>query len=163
MRVNYMADLIAERMSGETEDGFCSDAMKRGIEVEAEAREYYEGFNHVTVDQVGFCKLTEDIGCSPDGMVLDAGLIEIKCPNHSTHIKYILNDKMPSKYVNQVQGQLWVTDRKWCDFISFDPQIKQRPFWSIRVMRDEAYIQKLAVEVNQFIIELEELVKKITN
>lgn len=162
MRVNYMADLIAERMSGVTEESFSNGDMDKGTELEPQARECYEKLNGVIVQQVGFVKLDDNIGCSPDGLVLDAGLIEIKCPKNSTHIRYMLADKMVAKYINQVQGQLWVTDRKWCDFISFNPRIESRPFWCIRVKRDEAYINKLAIDVNQFIIELEELTKKIT-
>ena len=162
-RKSYMLQLAAEKLAGEPQETFSNAVMDRGTEVEPQAREYYEKLNGVIVEQVGFCKLTEDIGCSPDGLVGTDGGLEIKCPNSTTHLTYIMAEKLPSVYVAQVQGSLWVTDRKHWDFVSFDPRIKQRPYWSIRVFRDEAYINKLAVEVNQFIIELEALTKKIIN
>lgn len=162
-RKAYMLRLAAEILSSEPQETYSNAAMERGIEIEPQAREYYEGLNGVKVEQVGFCKLDDNIGCSPDGLVGTDGGIEIKCPNTTTHITYILADKLPSEYVAQVQGSLWVTDRKWWDFLSFDPRLKGRPFWSIRVERDEAYINKLAIEVNQFIIELEELIAGISS
>ena len=162
-RKAYMLRLAAEILSSEPQETYSNAAMERGIEIEPQAREYYEGLNGVKVEQVGFCKLDDNIGCSPDGLVGTDGGIEIKCPNTTTHITYILADKLPSEYVAQVQGSLWVTDRKWWDFTSFDPRLKGRPFWSIRVERDEAYINKLAIEVNQFIIELEELIAGISS
>ena len=162
-RKAYMLRLAAEILSSEPQETYSNAAMERGIEIEPQAREYYEGLNGVKVEQVGFCKLDDNIGCSPDGLVGTDGGIEIKCPNTTTHITYILADKLPSEYVAQVQGSLWVTDRKWWDFISFDPRLKGRPSWSIRVERDEAYINKLAIEVNQFIIELEELIAGISS
>lgn len=162
-RKAYMLRLAAEILSSEPQETYSNAAMERGIEIEPQAREYYEGLNGVKVEQVGFCKLDDNIGCSPDGLVGTDGGIEIKCPNTTTHITYILADKLPSEYVAQVQGSLWVTDRKWWDFLSFGPRLKGRPFWSIRVYRDEAYINKLAIEVNQFIIELEELIAGISS
>lgn len=162
-RKAYMLRLAAEILSSEPQETYSNAAMERGIEIEPQAREYYEGLNGVKVEQVGFCKLDDNIGCSPDGLVGTDGGIEIKCPNTTTHITYILADKLPSEYVAQVQGSLWVTDRKWWEFQSFDPRLKGRPFWSIRVERDEAYINKLAIEVNQFIIELEELIAGISS
>ena len=151
-RKTYMLQLAAERLSGEPQETYSNAVMDRGSEVEPQARAYYEKFHGLAIEQVGFCKLTDDIGCSPDGLVVDSGLIEIKCPNSTTHLTYIIEDRLPLAYIAQVQGQLWVINRKWCDFISFDPRIKGRPFWSVRVKRDEPYINNLAIEVNQFII-----------
>jgi len=162
-RVDYMYQLENERDEGKTEETINTTHMMRGVEIEPQAREYYEKFQGVTVEQVGFIKLDDNIGCSPDGLVGKDGLIEIKCPKGTTHKKYVVKDKLPTTYIPQVQGQLWVTNRKWCDFISYRPESNERPYWSIRVFRDEGYINQLAVEVNQFIIELEALTKKIIN
>ena len=145
----YMNELLAEWLADKTYDSDNkSEWMERGNELEAEARSLYEFRFNVDVEQVGFCSHdTLLCGVSPDGLVGDDGLVEIKCPKHSTHIGYLLAGKLPSGYVPQVQGQLWVTDRKWCDFISyhpdFDPMI-------IRVERDEKYIASLSAEVTKF-------------
>ena len=87
----------------------------------------------------------------------------IKSPLPSTHIRYIIENRLPPIYKPQVQGQLWVTNRKWCDFVSFDPRITSRPFWKIRVYRDESYIEALSDAVNTFVVELLELEAKIIN
>lgn len=158
----YMLHLAAERLSGEPQDTFSNAVMDRGTEMEPLARKKYEDEKKVVVEQVGFIKLDKNIGCSSDGLILDVGGLEIKSPNSTTHLSYIMGEKLPSTHVAQVQGNMWVTDRKWWDFVSFDPRIECQPFWCIRVKRDEAYINKLAIDVNQFIIELEELTKKIT-
>jgi hypothetical protein len=95
-------------------------------------------------------------------MVGDDGLLEIKCPNSATHIEYILSNKLPSVYKPQVQGQLWVTGRKWCDFVSYDPRITKRPYWHIRIDRDEDYITELSGKINTFITDMKQLIEKIT-
>jgi len=160
-RKTYMLRLLAERMAGEVHPAFSNEYMKNGIETEPFAREYYEGLKKVKVEQVGFIK-TGDIGCSPDGLVGDDGIIEIKCPLPSTHLGYILQDKMPTVYIPQVQGNLMVSGRQWCDFISFDPKVTKRPFWSIRVKRDENYINNiLRKATEQFLYELKSLEQKL--
>jgi hypothetical protein len=136
--------------------------MEEGTETEPQAREYYAGLNGVTVEQIGFIQLGDDIGSSPDGLVGDDGMIEIKCPFPSTHLGYILKGSLPSEYKAQVQGGLWVSGRKWTDFISFDPRVKSRPFWSIRVERDEKYIGELARAVQVFVEELQTLTEKVS-
>jgi putative phage-type endonuclease len=160
-RKTYMMKLLAERMTGEPQETFSNSAMEWGVETEPQAREYYIGLNKVIVDQVGFIQLGNDVGCSPDGLVDDDGMIEIKCPFPSTHLGYILKGTLPSIYKPQVQGQLWITGRKWVDFISFDPRVTLRPFWSIRVQREEAYINDLEKAVRKFVKELKELGDKV--
>lgn len=160
-RKTYGMRLLAERMTGLPQNGYSNANMEWGIETEPAAREYYEALHKVEVEQVGFVKMDDNVGCSPDGLVGEDGTIEIKCPLPSTHLDYIIKNKLPSQYVPQVQGQLWVCGRQWCDFISFDPRVTDRPYWSIRVERDDAYIETLKQAVEQFVFELRTLVEKI--
>ena len=159
-RTKLMYKLIGERgyPEGVTTESYSNDAMLRGIELEAEARAKYEPLGHVT--EIGFYQLNDDIGVSPDGLVGDDGAIEIKCPNTATHCQYIDENRMQPVYVQQVQGILWVTGRKWCDFISYDPRYASIPFWHIRVDRDEKIIAEIEVKVNAFV---DEMKKKIVN
>jgi len=160
----YMRKLAAERLTGITQVEYSNVNMENGLEIEPQAREYYEGLKDCLVEQVGFVKRDDWVGTSPDGLVGNDGLIEIKCPIPSTHIDNILKAKMPVCYRPQVQGQLWVTERKWCDWISYSPTIKDRPFSSVRVFREEEYIAKeLAIKVVMFVNELKEMIDKITN
>ena len=162
-RVTYMRKVAAERQYGISHESYSNKAMKSGIEGEPKARAYYDGL-FGPVEQVGFVELNDYVGCSPDGLVGDYGLVEIKCPHPSTHVKYVAGKKMPSDYVAQVQGQLWVTGRKWCDFVSFLPHAKKgNPFWHIKVERDEKYINVLSIAVETFIQEMEKLESKIKN
>ena len=161
-RKSYMIQLAAEIMTGEPQNGYSSAAMEWGTEQEPFARQYYETIHDCPVEQVGFIELNEWVGVSPDGLVGADGDVEIKCPNTSTHIATILADKVPTTHKPQIQGQLWVTDRKWCDFISYDPRMKQRPFFCKRVMRDEAYIKELEIQVTMFVTELKEMIEKLT-
>ena len=155
----YMYQLAGEFVSGVTLESFQSEAMTRGIELEAEAREFYELTHSVEVRQVAFCLTDNNLsGCSPDGLVGEDGMIEIKCPLVQTHVEYMLNNKLPTAYFQQVQGQLWVTDRKWCDFISYYPGLKPL---IVRVVRDEVFITLLENEIEKFCIELKNIIKKI--
>lgn len=160
-RGTYMIKLAAERLTGECQDGYTNAVMERGKELEAEARECYETLYGQEIIQVGFAEFDEWIGASPDGLIGEDGLLELKCPNSTTHITNIIKGKMPTKYIPQVQGQLWVTGRKWCDFASYDPRLMSRPFWSVRIQRDEEYIKNLNAATNVFIDELQELIAKI--
>lgn len=160
-RHTYMMKLLSERMTGERMETYSAKWMDEGSEKEPLAREYYEGLNGVTVEQVGLVVLGDDIGASPDGLIGTDGTLEIKCPFPNTHLGYILDDKLPAVYKPQVQGGLWITERQWCDFVSFDPRVKNRPFWCIRVQRDESYIQKLIAGVDKFVAELKALEDRI--
>jgi len=161
-RNNLMIKLIAERMTGETQESYSNKTMDRGLEMESEAREYYEALNGVSVRQVGFIERSEDVGGSPDGLVGEDGMLEIKCPFPSTHIGYILAGKMPATYVKQVQGNMWVAERKWCDFISYDPRVHQRPYFCRRVYRDEGCIKELNIGITMFITDMQEMMDKLT-
>ena len=156
-----MRKLAGEKLTGTHQTDYSNKNMENGQEIEAFAREYYEAYNGCSVKKVGFIKRNDWIGTSSDGLVDDDGLIEIKCPLPSTHIENILKAKMPSCYVPQVQGQLWVSERKWCDWVSYCPTIKSRPFFSIRILRDEKYIKVLEIAIEAFVTELKTMVEKI--
>lgn len=160
-RKTYMMKLLAEKMTEEPEYSYHNRYMDEGIEKEPDARIYYEKLRKVKVEQVGFIKNC-DVGASPDGLIGEDGTIEIKCPLPSTHLGYILKDELPSIYKPQIQGILWISGRQWCDFISFAPTVKNcRPFWYIRIERDENYIRELKKAVEQFVFELKSLVQKL--
>jgi putative phage-type endonuclease len=156
-RANYMAQLITERLTGRSESGFSSAAMQWGTETEPQARAAYELMTGRNVVEVGFVQhpVVLDFGASPDGLVGDDGLIEIKCPNTATHIETLLNEKVPSKYNIQMQVQMLCTDRAWCDFVSFDPRLTgDMAFWMKRVERDDKLCKEIEAEVVKFLAEL---------
>lgn len=159
-RKGYLIQLASERLTGEVEEGYTNGYMENGSEMEAEAREYYCKLKNCEVEQVGFVELNEDVGCSPDGLVGD-GLVEIKCPKATTHIETIARGTMQPVYKPQVQGQLWVMDKQWCDWVSYNPKIKDYPMFVVRVERDEEYIANLEVEVGKFVTDLKEFVEMI--
>jgi putative phage-type endonuclease len=163
-RKSYMMQLAAERLTGLCQESFTNAAMELGTENEPAARACYEAVNDVSVLQVGFCEsdIEHMVGVSPDGLVDNDGIIEIKCPNTTTHIDYILKNKPPTTYKAQIQGILWVTGRQWCDFISYDPRMKSRKYFCLRIQRDEEYINNLDSQVLIFLDELQELMDKIS-
>jgi putative phage-type endonuclease len=125
-RRNYLIQLVTERLTGQQQESFSSAAMQRGTDLEPVARMAYESKNGF-VDKTGFHKhpTIEWFGASPDGFVGDDGLVEIKCPNSTTHVDYILEGKVPTKYKRQMLAQLVCTGRKWCDFVSFDNRLPE--------------------------------------
>jgi len=157
----YMFELIAEWM-GAKEETFKSEWMQRGNELESQAVSYYEFQTDNDVTTVGtvFKDARREISCSPDGLIGEQGGLEIKCPKSLTHVKYLLSGKVPSEYIPQVQGSMYVTGRKWWDFLSFHPDL---PPLLIRVKRDDVFIRGLAVELSMFIKKRDEQLVKLTN
>lgn len=161
-RTAYMIQLIAERMTGEPQEGYSNAVMQRGSEIEPQAREYYELLNDCPIRQVGFLERDEHVGASPDGLVGLDGMVEIKCPNSTTHIETILAGKVPTKYKPQIQGQLWVSGYDWVDFVSYDPRVHQKPYFCERVYRDEDYIKELSIKITMFITDMQTLMERLT-
>ena len=162
-RETYMIEKATEILTGKPiAEGYKSDAMQRGNDMESEAREYYEMISRNPVEQIGLCYLNElkRIGASVDGLVGDEGLVEIKCPSLAVHVRYLMAGAMPADYVKQVQGQMWITGRAWCDFISYNPDSHKMNF-KIRVDRDDEIIKTLEAETYKFIGELDGLVEKL--
>lgn len=153
-KANYSAELVAERLTGERENGYTSADMQWGNDYEPVARLTYKLNNpDKNVRECGIF-IHDDIQCgaSPDGLVDDDGTIEIKCPKTSTHIQTLKSKNLPAQYYWQVQGQLWITGRKWCDFISYDPRLPENAAYiCIRVERDDEKIALLEKSVREFI------------
>lgn len=165
-RANYMAQLIAERLTGTVAESFSNAAMQWGTQTEPDARAAYEFRTDRDVIEVGFVD-HPDIqlsGASPDGLIGDDGLLEIKCPNTATHIDTLLSGGIvPGKYVIQMQWQLACTGRKWCDFVSFDPRMPESmKLLILRIPRDEVHIQSLESEVRTFLAEVDKKVADLT-
>jgi len=158
-RANYMAELIAERLTGTPAEGYTNAAMQWGTEKEPEARAAYSAGLFDDVTCIGFVEhpTIAMAGCSPDSLVGEDGLAEFKCPNTATHIDILLGQAIPAKYITQMQFQMACTGRKWCDFCSYDPRLSENmKLFVKRVMRDEAMIASLESEVKQFISELDQ-------
>lgn len=159
-RKSYMKHLAAERLTGQKIGFPINDAIRWGSEKEPEARAAYEFHSGNDCQIVGFYT-TGSFGCSPDGLVGDAGTVEFKCPLTTTHIETVLSGKMPEKHKAQVQGQLWITGRNWCDFVSFDPRITHAAdYFCVRVSRDDQYIADLEEAVNTFCSDLEDMIAR---
>ena len=161
---SYMMELIAEILTGNSKPFFENDAMRWGTETEPQARAMYAVNNDfVDVKEVAFVEHNEQVGISPDGLVGDKGLLEIKCPNTTTQLKRALSDDYSADYKAQIQMQLWVTEREWCDFLSFDPRLDcSAGYLQQRVYRDEEYIEEMKVKVYAFVEKMNELINILT-
>lgn len=157
-RANYMGELIAERLTGVPAPSFSNAAMQWGTETEPKARVAYEFLRDCDVTQVGFIDhpTIAMSGASPDGLVGDSGLVEIKCPNTSTHIDTLLSGAVPEKYEMQMLWQMACTGREWCDFVSFDPRMPPAmQLFVRRVERDDKALAELEKNVTQFLADLD--------
>lgn len=164
-RENYMGELIAERLTGTPAEKYTNGAMLWGTEREPDARAAYEFLHDVEVQQVGFIPhpTLSMSGASPDGLVGDDGLVEIKCPNTSTAISTLLGQAVPAKYVAQMQWQLACTGRKFCDFVSFDPRLPESMSLFVkRIERDDKFIAETEAHVIAFLAELDGKLGELT-
>lgn len=164
-RRKYLMRIVAERESNQAqESSFTSAALEWGKETETFARIAYEVSRETFVETTGFWlhPTIQWLGASPDGLVANDGLVEIKCPNTTTHLEYILAGKAPAEYMKQMQCQLWVTGRAWCDFISFDPRVrKSKQLFVVRVERDEKVIAEMEQAVIQFLDEVQSVINQL--
>jgi putative phage-type endonuclease len=163
-RANYLAQLVAERLTNQPTEGFKSPAMQHGTETEPLARMAYEMATGELVTEVPMIDhpTIPMSGASPDGLVGKDGLVEIKCPNTATHIETLIADKVPTKYIPQIQWQIACTGRAWCDFVSYDPRMPEdMQLFVKRVERDDALIAELEGEVTQFLEEVTATVLKL--
>jgi putative phage-type endonuclease len=162
-RKNYKMELVVQRLTDKQGESFTNAAMEWGTEQEPFARMAYEAHTGTFVKEEGFVDhpTIEGFGCSPDGIVGE-GLIEIKCPNTANHIETVLENKVPSKYIPQMQCQMACTGAKWCDFVSFDPRVPEDlQLFVVRVERDQEYIDAMEVEVKQFLSEVLDLFNQL--
>ena len=163
-RRSYRMELVIDRLTGQKRDTYCSDSMQWGIDHEEEAKLSYTFITDREVINVGFVN-HPDIpmaGASPDGLV-DDGLVEIKCPDTTTHIMYIMGGTIPQEYQDQMLWQMEVTQRAWCDFVSFDPRVPVhlrlfvKRFWF-----DEERVDAIRREVVAFLAEVEDVVASLS-
>lgn len=166
-RQNYMAELICQRLTGKQEEGFTNAAMMRGTELEPVAREMYalNEFDAV-ISEVGLIDHPTITGfaASPDGLVNDDGLIEIKCPNTWTHLQTLKTGAPKRQYLLQMHAQMMCTGRKWCDFVSFDDRLPpELAYFKTRINFDEVLAAEIEQEVVKFLAELETEIQNITH
>lgn len=161
-RRNYRAQLVCERLTGLPQKGYESTEMKFGTEHEPFARVAYEAKTGNIVTEVDFIQHPEIMsGASPDGLIGKDGLIEIKVPNTATHIDALLKG-MDSGHIPQIQGQMWITGRKWVDFVSYDPRMPERlQLYIQRIKRDDAFIESLEKEVRKFLTEVDSVIEQL--
>jgi YqaJ-like viral recombinase domain len=156
-RRKYMLTVVGEKLSGQPFERYSNDYMERGHLQEDEARNLYTFMTDNEVRRVGFLK-RGPVGYSPDGLIGDDGLLEIKTKMAHLHLECLLADELPTEHRQQCQGGLWVSGRQWLDFCSYSPGL---PLFVKRVVRDEAYIVRIKVEVDAFLEEMAALEQKI--
>lgn len=164
-RTNYRAELVAERMTGVPYPQFESAAMRWGTETEPEARMAYSVATGNSVERVGYIEhpRIQRFGASPDGLIEEDGLVEIKCPNTATHIQWILGGAVPAEHQPQMLAQMACTGRKWCDFVSYDPRMpERRRLFVKRFERDDARINEMEAAVEAFLQTVDDLVRKLS-
>ena len=163
-RANVMADLIVERLTGSAPERYVSAAMEHGIQTEAEAREAYEfvtGNAVVQTDPVPHPFIAGS-HASPDGLIGDKGILEIKCPNSATHIETIVALSIPTKYITQMTWQMACTGREFADFVSYDPRMPaDMRFFCQRLAMDHKIALHFEGEVKAFLAELDEKLDKL--
>lgn len=167
-RRNYRAQLVVERLTGRTPERFVTKEMEWGTETEELARTEYMLRTGNDVEEISLVMhKTLMAGASPDGKVKEGrriGGLEIKCFNTANHIEALRTGEMPKLHIPQVQGQMWLTGWRWVDFVSFDPDLPENAqFFLQRIYRDPAYIKNLIKEVRQFLKEVDEEVKFVSN
>lgn len=163
-RRNYRADLVCERLTGRSDAGYTNAAMQWGTEQEPFARIAYIAKTGLMVDEVGFLAHPSLMaGASPDGLIGDEGGLEIKCPNKATHLATLKAQKMPPEHMPQVQGCMWISGRKWWDFVSYHPEFPDAlQLFIQRIHRDDAYIRDLEDKVTAFLAEVDAEVEQLS-
>lgn len=156
-RKTYLMKLAGEIITGEPSEGYTNGNMERGRQMEDEARDFYAFTADAELQRVGFIRNGE-IGCSPDSLIGDIGMVEFKTSFPHLLIPLLLKGEFPPKYKAQCQGNLWVSEREWIDICVFWPKM---PMFRKRATRDKAYIAELAYAVDRFNAELRGTVERI--
>lgn len=165
-RANYLAQLVAERLTGQPQESYTNAAMQWGIDQEPAAKAAYEFYRNAEVLPVSFLPhpKIKMAGASPDGLVSSAGLIEIKCGNTATHLDTLLSGSMPPKYLHQILMQLACSERDWCDFVSFDPRMPAHmQLFVARIERDDAQIAAMEKEIVTFLAEIDDKIEQLNS
>lgn len=150
---------VGEIITGRPKTSYTNPDMERGNELENTARSAYEIKTGNIVTQVGYIELSDRVGVSPDGLVGEDGLVEIKCPTDANFIRFLVNKTPETKYVWQMQHQLYVTDRKWVDFVIFNDSLDKIEV--LRVKRDETKIDKIKAGLESGIKFIEDILEKV--
>lgn len=161
-RRNYRIQLVAERLTGRAEDNYVSPEMAWGTEYESQARSAYEIEAGVMVETVGLVlhPIWDFAGASPDGLIGEDGALEIKCPKTTTHIKWMLDGKVPEEHQLQCLWVMICAERNWCEFVSYDPRLPEGlKLFKARMERDEERVSEVSEGVMQFHSEVDELVE----
>lgn len=156
-RANIRARLVAERLTGQPMDSFTNDAMRWGNEQEDNARTAYSFIHGHAVQEIGLAlhPTIKGTHASPDGLIGDDGLVEIKCPNTATHIETLKSQTIPARYITQMDWQMACLGRQWCDFASFDPRLpEEMQLFVKRHHRDDTRIAELEALVVEFLAEV---------
>ena len=164
VRRNYKMQLATERLTGQKTDSYFNQAMQDGIDREDTAREIYEIVRDIKVEQVGFIDhpAIKMAGASPDGLLPDNGVLEIKCPIETTHTTNLLERKLPSRYISQVQWQIACTGADYANFVSYNPNFEPKlQLMYVAVERDNEYIEMLEEEVSIFLLEVDEVINTL--
>jgi len=156
--LTYINQKVAEVLTGKPKPSAYAYPLVYGKETEPEAVEHFQKITGLECEEIGFQVWGDHAGGSPDRILSNGEGLEIKCPLPHTQVEYLLENKLPTEYIQQVQGQLFITGRKWCDFMSYSKGLKPL---IIRVERDEEFILKLEGALNNFCKELEQIVEKI--
>lgn len=156
-RRTYLLKLAGEIITGEPMDNYSNHHMERGKEMEAEARHFYSFMHDAEPQQVGFIRNGEK-GCSPDSLLGDVGMLEIKTKMPHLMVDLLLKDAFPPEHKAQTQGALWVAEREWIDLAVYWPHM---PLFVKRAHRDEEYIASMSAAVDQFNQELRDIVSKV--
>ena len=152
---SYLVKKVSEVLTGTSKE-FTTASLQWGSAMEDEARKMYELERMVKVEQIGFAVLDSNpiVGGSPDGLVNEDGMIEVKCPDSDTFTGYLLGDSIIRPYMAQIQGNLWILNRFWCDFIVYDPRVikENLRMHIVRVERDDEYIGKMVRAIDRALI-----------
>jgi hypothetical protein len=158
-RRQYMLNLISERIGGEPADGYTNRHMERGKAMEQDALNLYALMHDVELERIGFVKANENVGCSPDAFAIGVnGMAQVKTAEPHIQLERVLKPELPKEHVAQVQGELWVCEREWNDFVSYWPGL---PLMVTRVYRDEVKIKSIELGIEMFLNEMYELMTRL--
>lgn len=164
-RDNYMAELVCERLTGTRQEVFVNAAMQRGTDLEPIARDAYSFVTGNSVVEVGFVPhpTIAMAGCSPDGLIGDDGLVEIKCVGTAKHISLLTGTKPEAKYVHQVMWQMACTGRRWTDLAYYDDRLPvELQLHVVRIERDDEAVANMEAKITAFLNEVAEKVARLT-
>lgn len=160
-RTNLILKKACERINGYIEEEtYTNKDIQRGIELEPKARLLYELKTNNKVEEIAFCELDDFTGCSPDGLVGNDGILEIKSPKDTIYLERCITGEIPQEYMIQMQFNMYVLNRKWCDFVNYNENFKDKPILIQRVERDEEMIENIKVKLEEAKQEVNDIIEK---